>query len=229
MPDSNINSFLLHLLHCSFQSRISNVAPGSRNVTDDINFDALFAHGHRFKTSQLGAAKGSFRQAQIITDPGVHVENCNAKVRPLKLQSPQGVKKNLSTVFLHIFPLIFEFAKKKKLSLLFASWMALSTCCMSCLMFCSSWQLDRLVVGPYGMSVPLDHQHLHFLRLGSSQGVQVSSEESKIFGLLLPVILLKHAETLSVCRSIYLSTLDSEIGRQIDRQTDRQTERQIDR
>ena len=44
-PDGNINTLLPHLLHCSFQSCIPNIAPRSGNVADDVNFDAFLAHG----------------------------------------------------------------------------------------------------------------------------------------------------------------------------------------
>ena len=51
---------------------------------------------------------------------------------------------------------------------------------------------DEIAVGsPARKTLDRRSEGLHFLRLGSSQGVKVSTEESKVFGLLLPVILLK--------------------------------------
>ena len=43
-PDSDVDTLLLNLLHCSFQPCISNIAPGSGNITDDVDLDPSLAH-----------------------------------------------------------------------------------------------------------------------------------------------------------------------------------------
>lgn len=43
-PDSDVDTLLLNLLHCSFQPCIPNIAPGSGNITDDVDLDPSLAH-----------------------------------------------------------------------------------------------------------------------------------------------------------------------------------------